>query len=148
MATHPTDVSSAKSLVRMVVASPDRTRVLARPGGLALWNLPRVAVERLPDGVQGWTEDDLAHAEAVIGGPALPTTRLTADAWEFSPTGRIIAAGRTWIPVSDADRFGADAHTIRRWVRGQRGDELGGLDPEVGRDPSADGPSTDEATSR
>lgn len=114
-------------MIRMIVASNDGGRVLARPGALAGWALPAVAVTGPRATVEDWTDDDVARAAAVVGGPVRPRAALEDQVWEFVADGRITAAGRTWIPAVDADRFGSDARSVRRWARRRS-------------DPSADGP--------
>lgn len=125
-----TDAQGVGVLIRLVVASPDGTRVLARPSGLALWRLPAIAAAGARESASDWTEADLARAESIVGGPVSPRARVDIDVWQFEATGRVIAGGRTWIPVTDADRFGSDALAVRRWAR----------DPSRGPGgPSADG---------
>jgi hypothetical protein len=100
-----------RRLVRLVVPSPDRRRVLARPNGLAGWALPVV-----PLSADGWDEAALASAARVVGAPVQPVRDLGAGGWEVEVQGRVPAAGVTWIAPAEAARLGADADLARRWA--------------------------------
>lgn len=102
-----------RRVLRLVVASPDGTRVLARPNGLAGWTLPSIAVES-PFG--GWDATTLAAAAAAVGGAVEPVEPVAgvADAWAMQATGRIAAVGITWIGVDELARLGHDAAVARR----------------------------------
>ena len=104
-------------MVRLVVASPDGRRVLARPNGLAGWLLPAIPVE-LP--FEDWTHEAAGRIVALLGVEMEPVRRLEADAWEVTATGRLSAAGNTWIGLDDAGRLGADEATVRAWARSRR----------------------------
>lgn len=99
-------------MIKLVVASPDGRRVLARPNGLAGWTLPTIAVT-LP--LTAWGPEAAARAQAVLGSPVDPIGPLGDDAWVVAATGRIAAAGNTWIAADEAARLGADAPLVRRW---------------------------------
>lgn len=113
-------------MVRLVVVSPDGRRVLARPNGLAGWILPTIPVA-VP--FEAWTPEATRRARALLGVDVEPVRYLGADAWEVTTSGRLTAAGNTWIGASEAGRLGADEATVRRWsetTREQRGDAHGG----------------------
>lgn len=103
-----------RGVARLVVASPDGRRVLARPNGLAGWILPTIPAD-LP--LDEWTADAAARAEAIIGASVTPVRALGPDAWAVTVTGRISASGTTWIAVADAARLGVDEPVVRRWAR-------------------------------
>lgn len=115
-----------RGVVRLVVASPDGSRVLARPNGLAGWLLPTIPVAAP---FETWSPDATERARALLGVDVEPVRRLAPDAWEVAMAGRLSAAGNTWIGVEDAGRLGADEGTIRRWAasaRRERGDAAEG----------------------
>ncbi len=118
--------TTGRGVVRLVVPSPDGTRVLARPNGLAGWNLPTIPV----DGpLEDWDDDATARAEAILGAPVGTVHALGSDAWVVTATGRISAAGTTWIAADEAGRLGGDEAIVRRWAAGvdqTRGDATGG----------------------
>lgn len=99
-------------MIKLVVATPDGRRVLARPNGLAGWTLPTIAVT-LP--LTSWGPEAAASARALLGSPVEPIAPLGDDAWVVAATGRIATAGNTWIAVDEATRLGADAALLRRW---------------------------------
>lgn len=103
-----------RGVIRLLAGSPDGRRVLARPNGLAGWTLPTVPVE-LP--FEGWNEETVRRASEVLGAPIEPGDRIGPGAWSVTPTGRVPAAGRTWIGLEEADRLGADAAVVRAWAR-------------------------------
>ena len=106
-----------RRLLRLVVPAPDRTRVLARPNGLAGWALPVVPV---PAGAEvEWTAELLAAAARVVGADVRPVRELQADAWEVQAEGRIPSTGTTWIGAGEAGRLGADAAVLVRWADGE-----------------------------
>lgn len=111
----------ARSLVRLVVPSPDGRRVLVRPNGLAGWTLPVVAVERADD---AWSEALGDAAARLLGTSVAPVRLLRAGAWLVTAEGRVPAAGNTWIGVEEAERAGADAAVVRAWAAAPR-DEAG-----------------------
>lgn len=111
-----TGPTTARRLVRLIVASPDRTRVLARPAGLAGWRLPTVAVDGERRDDDDWTADEVLRAGAAAGGPIEPHAPVAADGWEFRPAGRLRSVGSTWIGVAEAGRLGADAALVRAWA--------------------------------
>lgn len=106
----------ARGLLRLVVASPDGTRVLGRPNGLAGWALPAIPVT-LPFAT--WGPDDLARAAATLGSTVAPLTRVVDEAWAVRVE-RIGAAGNTWIGEDEVDRLGSDAPVARAWFRSAR----------------------------
>ncbi len=113
-------------MVRLVVVSPDGQRVLARPNGLAGWILPTIPVTVPFD---TWTPDATRRARALLGVEVEPVRSLGADAWEVTTSGRLTAAGNTWIGAGEAGRLGADEATVRQWSetrREPRGDVHGG----------------------
>ena len=99
-------------MVRLVVPSPDGSRVMARPNGLAGWTLPTMAVD-LP--FERWDDDVTERAARVVGAPIVVGARVARDTWVVRATGRVPAAGRTWIGMSEIDRLGADAQVVRAW---------------------------------
>lgn len=103
---------SRRGPLRLVVPSPDGTRVLARPNGLAGWALPTVAVD-LP--FAGWTDALVAQAGRVVGTPVRPLRRLGERVWVVEATGRIRAAGNTWVGAAEVERLGTDAGAARAW---------------------------------
>ena len=104
------------SLARLLVPSPDRRRVLARPNGLAGWMLPVV-----PLGPEGWSADALSGAARVVGAPVRPVRDLGDGAWEVEAQGRVPAVGVTWIALDEAARLGADARVLHRWMHAGEG---------------------------
>jgi hypothetical protein len=110
--------SVSRGVIRLVVPTPDDRRVLALPNGLAGWTLPAVPVD-LPFG--GWDEAALRAAGLAVGAPVEPGTEIDPGTWSMSTTGRVPAAGRTWIGVDELDRLGADASAVRKWVRSLEG---------------------------
>ena len=99
-------------MVRLVVPSPDGSRVMARPNGLAGWTLPTMAVD-LP--FDRWDSEVVERAARVVGAPVAVGTRVSTDTWVVKATGRIPATGRTWIGMGEIDRLGADAQVVREW---------------------------------
>jgi hypothetical protein len=99
-------------VVRLVVPSPDGSRVMARPNGLAGWTLPTVAVD-LP--FDRWDDEVTGRAAGVVGAPIVVGARVSDDTWVVRATGRVPSAGRTWIGMSEVDRLGADAPVVRAW---------------------------------
>lgn len=110
--------SGSRGIVRLVVVSPDGRRVLALPNGLAGWTLPAVPAE-LP--FAGWDEGPLHAAALAVGAPVAPGAQIDPTTWAMSPTGRVPAAGRTWIGLHELDRLGSDAAVVRRWVESVEG---------------------------
>ncbi len=104
---------SKRRVVRLVVASTDGTRVLARPNGLAGWSLPVIAVDHA---LERWDERAGSAAAAIVGAPVAPVRRLAPDAWCVSPTERVPAVGTTWISVDEAGRLGGDAAIVEAWA--------------------------------
>lgn len=103
-----------RRLLRLLVPTPDRSRVLARPNGLAGWTLPVLPV---PDGADvAWDEALLAAAERVVGAPVRPVREVAPGAWEVEATGRVPSTGVTWIGPVEAGRLGADAALLIRWA--------------------------------
>lgn len=101
-------------LLRLLVPAPDRSRVLARPNGLAGWALP---VLPLPDGDDvSWTDELLAAATRVVGAPVRPVREVAPGSWELEPLGRIASTGAAWIAPGEAGRLGADAAILVRWA--------------------------------
>ncbi|MDZ7674308.1 MAG: hypothetical protein U5K30_04475 [Acidimicrobiales bacterium] len=98
--------------LRLVVPSPDGTRLLARPNGLAGWALPTMAVD-VP--FEGWSDELVARAGRAIGTPVRPLRRVDEDVWAVEPADRIRAAGNTWIGAAEVERLGADADAARAW---------------------------------
>jgi len=101
----------APRLLRLLLPSPDRRRVLARPNGLAGWALPAV-----PAGSGGWSDDVAGAAGRVLGAAVRPVGEVADGVWEVEATERVPAVGVTWIGVDEAARFGADAAVVRRWA--------------------------------
>jgi len=106
---------SRRGVVKLIVASPDGSRVLARPNGLAGWTLPAIPA---PVPLETWTEDASRLAESLLGTTVEPVRQLGADAWAVTATGRVPSAGHTWIGVDEAARLGADEAVLRRWSTG------------------------------
>ena len=104
-----------RGVLRLIVPSPDRRRVLARPNGLAGWALPALAVD-LP--FAGWDDESVARASRLLGGPVGPGEPVGADCWVVEPAGRMPAVGRTWVGLDEVDRLGADAGAVRTWAAG------------------------------
>ena len=102
-----------RQLLRIVVTSPDRRRVLARPNGLAGWILP--VVPRDGDD-PAWTQAEDEAARRLVAADLSPVRRLDERTWELEPLGRVPAVGNTWIVPEEASRLGADADAVRRWV--------------------------------
>ena len=102
-----------RGVMRLVVPTPDARRVLALPNGLAGWALPAVPID-LPFG--GWDEVALHAAGLAVGAPVVPVREIDSTTWSMSATGRVPAAGRTWIGLDELDRLGADASAVRTWV--------------------------------
>ncbi len=108
--------TKGRGVIRLVVPSPDGTRVLARPNGLAGWNLPAIPV----DGpLEEWDDAATARAEAILGAPVGTAQALGPDAWVVTAAGRISAAGTTWIAADEAGRLGGDEAIVRRWAAGE-----------------------------
>lgn len=111
----------ARQLVRLVVPSPDGSRVLARPNGLAGWSLP---VVDLPSGQ--WDDDALAAAARTIGAPVRPVREVGDGAWEVEALDRVPRAGTAWIAPVEAARLGADRAVVARWAEPGDGEEAKG----------------------
>jgi hypothetical protein len=113
----PTSYARAvpRRLLRLVVPAPDRSRVLARPNGLAGWTLPVVPVPGDDDDA-GWTDELLAAAERVVGAPVRAVREVVPGAWEVEPLGRVPRTGTAWIAAHEAGRLGADAAVLVRWA--------------------------------
>jgi hypothetical protein len=107
----------APQLARLVVPSPDRSRVLARPNGLAGWSLP---VVDLAGG--RWDEAALAAAARTIGAPVRPVRELIDGAWEVEALDRVPRAGIAWIAPVEAARLGADRQVVIRWAEPDDGE--------------------------
>ena len=103
-----------RRLLRLLVPTPDRTRVLARPNGLAGWTLPVLPVAEAAEVT--WDDELLAAAERVVGAAIRPVREVAAGAWEVEAQGRIPAVGATWIAPAEAGRLGADAALLVRWA--------------------------------
>jgi hypothetical protein len=103
----------SRGVVRLVISTPDHRRVLALPNGLAGWTLPAVPVE-LP--FHGWDEAGLRAASRVVGAAVEPVASIDPTTWSMAATGRVPAAGRTWIGIDELDRLGSDAAVVRRWA--------------------------------
>lgn len=89
--------------------------MLTRPIGLAGWALPTVAV----DGpTERWSPRLGTAARQALGAEVDPIRRLAPDAWLVRTTGRIPAAGVTWIAAHEAGRAGGDADLIREALSG------------------------------
>lgn len=111
----------APQLVRLVVPSPDRSRVLARPNGLAGWSLP---VVDLAEG--GWDDAALAAAARTVGSPVRPVREVVDGAWEVEALERVPRAGTAWIAPVEAARLGADREVVTRWSEPDDGGEVRG----------------------
>lgn len=107
----------ARRVLRLVVPSPDRSRVLARPNGLAGWTLPVIAVP--DDDDVTWTEDLVAAAGCAVGAAVQPVRPVGTDAWELQARGRIPSTGVTWIAPEEAGRLGSHAAVLIRWADGE-----------------------------
>ena len=103
-----------RRLLRLVVPTPDRSRVLARPNGLAGWTLPVVPLDDAEE--VSWTDDLVAAAGRVVGAPVRPVREVAGGAWELEALGRIPSTGATWIGTHEAGRLGADAGVLVRWA--------------------------------
>ena len=103
-------------LVRLVVPSPDRRRVLARPTGLSGWTLPVVALDEDPADVAAWPEGSVAAASRAVGALVRPVRPVAAAGWEVEALERIPATGVTWIGPEEAGRLGADAGVLLGWA--------------------------------
>lgn len=106
----------SRHVVRLVLPSPDRRRVLARPNGLAGWALPVVPVEVDDDGVPVWSEPVAAAAARVVGAPVDLVRAVGEGAWEVASEGRVPSVGTTWIAPDEARRLGADAGVVAAWA--------------------------------
>ncbi len=102
-----------------MVPSPDGTRLLARPNGLAGWALPRIAVA-VP--FAGWDDASLAAAAAAIGTAVRPLDAVGSSAWAVE-VDRVGAAGNTWIGALETARLGNDAGVADEWFARRRGEE-------------------------
>ncbi|HEX4903242.1 MAG TPA: hypothetical protein VFV42_10570, partial [Acidimicrobiales bacterium] len=71
----------ASRVLRLLVPSPDGTRVLARPNGLAGWALPVIPA------ADGWTDELEAGAGRVVGAPVRAVRELEPGVWEVEPLG-------------------------------------------------------------
>ena len=107
----PSPDAGRRGTLRLVVPSPDRRRVLARPNGLAGWALPQIAVD-LP--FDGWDERSVGAASTLLGTSVVPDTPLGERAWSVR-VDRVGAAGNTWIGEHEVHRLGNDAAIVRRW---------------------------------
>ena len=106
-----------RRLLRLLVPTPDRARVLARPNGLAGWTLP---VLPAPEGDEvTWDDALLAAAERAVGAAVRPVREVAPGAWEVEATGRVPSTGTTWIAPTEAGRLGADAPLLVRWANGE-----------------------------
>lgn len=122
----PQGDATNRGVIRLVVVSPDGGRVLARPNGLAGWLLPTIPVA-LP--FESWSPDATERTRALLGVDVEPVRRVTPDTWEVATTGRLSAAGNTWISAADVGRLGADEVAVRSWsasVQRERGDATEG----------------------
>lgn len=97
--------SAGVTPVRLVVVSPDRRRVLARPNGLAGWSLPAVPMDFPP----AWTAADSERARRLLGADVAPVRRIAPAAWLVEPRSRVPVAGSSWIAAHELARLGADA---------------------------------------
>lgn len=104
-----------RRLVRLVLPTPDRRRVLARPNGLAGWALPAVPVEVAAGASPAWSDAVAAAAERIVGAP-VAFVRAVGDAWEVEAQGRVPRAGTAWIDPAEAGRLGADAPVLVAWA--------------------------------
>lgn len=111
--------AARRGVVRLVVVSADGHRVLARPNGLAGWNLPAIPAFDPPD---SWTAEAATRAGALLGVPVEGVRYLPPDGWVVTTTGRITASGNTWIAAHEARRLGADEAVLRRWAASERDD--------------------------
>ena len=116
-------------MVRLVVASADGRRILARPNGLAGWQLPAIPAFRPFD---SWSHEAAARAEALLGVSVEAVRPLPPDAWTVKATGRVAAPGNTWIGVHEAGRLGADESVVRRWAASERNHDGPGQRGETG----------------
>lgn len=121
------DHDDAKSVLRLVVPSPDGRRLLARPNGLAGWALPTVATAN----PMVWGAPLSAAAARVVGGAVVPVRRLGPTTWEVELVGRVPRAGNHWVGPSDARRLGADAGVVEAWEEAER--SAGALAPHLRR---------------
>lgn len=101
----------------LLVASPDRRRVLARPNGLAGWALPRIAVDHERGDDDPDQRDEAVAARAAAQLRVRPSTVTPfGDAFAVEVDGRIPAAGIDWIGRDDVARLGADAALAAAWL--------------------------------
>jgi hypothetical protein len=107
----------ARRLLRLVVPSPDRSRVLARPNGLAGWTLPVIAVP--DDDDVTWTDELVSAAGRAVGAAVQPVCVVGTGAWELRALGRVPSTGVTWIAREEAGRLGAHAAVLIRWADGE-----------------------------
>lgn len=112
-------MAARRGPLRLVVPSPDDSRVLARPNGLAGWALPQIGVD-LP--FTGWDERTVTAASSLVGGPVTPVEAVGEHAWAVRVE-RIGAAGNTWIGPDETDRLGTDAGIARAWFARRHRDE-------------------------
>lgn len=111
--------------LRLIVPSPDGSRVLARPNGLAGWALPTIAVG---SPFTAWTDEAADAARAVLGAGVASLGPVVDGVWAVRPDERIAAAGNTWIGAEEVQRLGTDAPAVQAW-----------LTSAEGRAPDADG---------
>jgi hypothetical protein len=104
----------SRRLLRLLVPTPDRARVLARPNGLAGWTLPTLPVADCT--AVTWDDELLSAASRVVGAAVRPVREVAPGAWEVEATGRVPATGATWIAPAEAGRLGADAALLVRWA--------------------------------
>jgi hypothetical protein len=109
-------IQERRGVIKLVVVSADGARVLARPNGLAGWTLPTIAAT-VP--LTTWDAEAAAGARAILGSDVEPIRPLGDDAWLVTPTGRIGAAGNTWIGIAEAARLGADEAVVVRLGSGR-----------------------------
>lgn len=103
-----------RRLLRLLVPTPDRARVLARPNGLAGWALPVLPV---PDDADvDWDDELVAAAARVVGAPVRPVREVAPGAWEVEVLGRVPSTGVDWIAPTESGRVGADAALVVRWA--------------------------------
>lgn len=114
-----------RELLRLVVPSPDRRRLLARPNGLAGWILPVVPVTDRT----AWTVEADAAAHRSLGAATAPVRRLDVRTWELEARGRIPAVGTAWIAPEEAGRLGADADAPGLW---RAAEDAGPPSPHLG----------------
>ena len=107
-----------RGVVRLIVPSTDRRRVLAAPNGLAGWRLPSFSVE-LP--FTGWDDDAVARAAVAVGATVVPERAVAPGCWAVTVDGRVPAVGRTWVGLDEVDRLGADAGAVRSWAEAGTG---------------------------